>query len=275
MKYFKYLLVVALVAVFSSCEEDIVVYDNPTGYIQFATEDDGTVNELTEDPSVTSVILGTESNPNGVDVNFTVTSSDPSRYTVSPSNGVLTIPAGEFSGDIIITPVDNFDVDGDVEITITLEESSDLPVGIGGENNFFNVRTVNLVDNDCPIDINAFVGTYSVSENFTAGVNSPLGLSDFFGESYQVELALVPNDITGTKVVITNSTGFDTYFDDGVVMSFLTCNGEVSFDAGFPRVALFRTFAYTASSYSEDDLVITATGPLATFGAYQFTLTKL
>lgn len=277
MKNIFRIFAVGLLGIFAaSCEEqENLVYEGPE-FVQFATSSfAGTETDGAAAPFVTTVLVGADRNDSGVTVNFTVSSSDPTRYTVSPAGGTLEIPAGEFSGEILITPENNLEVDGDLEITITLETSSSLPVGIGGEGLSRSTKTVTIIDDDCPIDIDAFIGTFSVFENFTDGVNSPLGLSDFFGESYQLELAAAPGDATGTKVVINNTPGFNVYIDDGTIMSFNACPGTVSFDAGFPVVALFAQFVYDASSYDEEDGVIQCTGPLATFGPYQFTFTRI
>ncbi len=264
-------ILIATLGFLVSCEEDLVIYDTANGFTQLAA----TSGTVTEDAGTfaATVLLGSGENANGVSVDFTVTSSDPARYTVEPASGTLEIPAGEFSADIVLNIVNNLLVDGNIDVTITLTGGS-VPVGIGGEGALNVASTITIVDDDCPVDINAFVGTFDVFENFTAGVNSPLGLTDFFGEVYQLELSLAPGDPTGTKVVINNSPGFNEYIPDGTVMSFLTCDGEVIFDEGFPLVALFRVFEYTGSSYDESIGQIQCTGPLATFGDYQFTLTR-
>ena len=272
-KIFKFSLLLLSLVFFGSCEEDLVIFETPDGFIQLAATS-GSIEENNTGDLITTVLFGGRSNDSGITANFTVTSSDPSRFTVSPASGTLEIPAGQMSADIVLTPVDNFDVDGNASVTITLTDASSKPIGIGGEG-LRNVSTsLTIIDNDCPITIDDWVGTYTVFENFTDGVNAPSGLSDFFTEAYQIELALAPGDITGTKVVITNTPGFNEYIADGTVMSFDTCNAKVSFDAGFPTVALFRTFEFTDSSYDESNFVIQCTGPLATFGPYQFTFTK-
>ena len=272
MKKYIYILFASLGLLVSSCDEDVIVYDTPEGFVQLNATS-GTVTEDTPDPVVTTVLLGKGANESGVSVNFTVTSSDPSRYTVTPSSGTLDIPAGEFSADIVLQTIDNPVADGDVEVTIEISSAS-VPIGIGGEENFNTSRTITIVDDDCPINLDAFTGTFTVTENFTDGVNAPLGLADFFGESYQIELAPAPNDPSGTKVVITNSPGFNEYIADGTVITFLTCSGKVLFEGGFPTVALFATFEYTDSSYDDTVGELQCTGPLQNFGPYQFTFTK-
>lgn len=273
MKKYISLIVLALVAL-TSCEEDLLVYDTPDGFIQLSAES-GTITEDTTTPIVTQVLLGTGSNESGVSVSFTVTSADPTRYTVSPSTGTIDIPAGEFSADIEITPVDNIAADGDLEVVIELSSNNPLPIGIGGEANFNTARTITIVDNDCPVDINAFVGTFTVFENFTDGVNAPFGLVDFFGESYQVEMALQPGDASGTKVVVTNSAGFNTYLPEGTVFQFLACSGTILIEGGDPVVAEFATLVVDGSSYDESIGELQVTGALGPqFGPYQFTFTR-
>ncbi len=199
---------------------------------------------------------------------------DDASSTVTFSNeGTITIAAGESRGSIVVSIGDDVVASGDRTISVTLTETTTGELGLS-ESDPKITQAVTIVDDDCPIAIADWVGVYTVDENFTDGVNAPSGLSDFFTESYQVEIALDPGDNTGTKVIITNSAGFDTYFTDGLVMTFLTCPGQVSFSEPAPNVALFRNFAFETSSYNEGNFSIKCEGPLATFGPYQFTLTK-
>jgi hypothetical protein len=266
-------LALGLLIVASGCEEDLLIFDTPNGFLQVNAAT-GTKAENDATPIVTTVQLGRSFNDTDLTVSFQVNSSDPARYTFEPASGQVVIPAGEFTAEISLTPVNNFDSDGDIDVEIVLLESAGIPVGIGGEGINLANRVITITDDDCPLAINDWVGTYSVFENFTSGVNSPNGLSNFFAESYQMTAALVPGDITNAKVVWNNSPGFNVYFDAGTVMSFISCSGTVSFDAGFPRLAEFRVFEFTGATYNENDFVIQCTGPLATFGPYQFTLTK-
>ncbi len=260
---------------FISCgNTELVFFDTPEGFIQFKS-DRGSVAENNSDGIVNTVIFGHDSNDTDITVNYTVTSSDPSRYTVSPSSGTITIPAGQFTADIILQPVDNFDEDGNVSVTIELTSNSSKPIGIGGEGLHSISRTVTIVDNDCPIAIDDWVGTYTVQEVFSeGGVNAGLTLAAAFGESYQIEFALAPGDLSGTKVVITNSAGFDTFINDGTIMSFITCDKEISFDAGNPALANFAVIDIANSSYNESTFKINVDGPLGAFGPFEFSLTK-
>jgi hypothetical protein len=258
---------------FISCEEDLIIYDEGDGFVQFSSSS-GSIEEGALEPSISTVLLGAGENPDGVTVNFTVTADDPSRFTVEPADGTVTIPAGEFTADITITPVDNITVDGDMDIVIDLTTASSLPVGIGGEGINFASRTVTLVDDDCPVDINNFIGTYNVAEVFTSGVNEGLSLAAAFGEAYQIEMVAQPGDDTGTKLVITNSAGFNTYLIDGTVMTLQACPGTVTFDPLPLNVALFADLNIEEAVFNEDQSRIRVSGPLGGFGPYEFVLTR-
>ncbi len=150
----KYILsIVALGFALTSCEEDLVVYDAGEGFVQLensslTTAEDG-------NPVVINVSLGTETNESGVSVDFetVISSGDASRFVIEPANGVLDIPAGEFTGQITITPVDNLDADGDVQLSVRLSESNSLPIGIGGLGAERVSASVTISDNDCPTEI--------------------------------------------------------------------------------------------------------------------------
>ena len=277
MKNLIKIFTLSLVLAFASCgEEENITLDIGDGFVQFAGSS-ASVQENSTDPISVEVLYGGSlaSNTNGINVNFTLEGADASRFTVTPANGTIQIPAGQASASITVLPIDNYVVDGNLNFSITLAADGDKPVGIGGEGINNSTFDLTIVDNDCPVDINGFVGTYTVFENFTGGTNAPSGLNNFFGESYQLEMTLAPNDPSGTKLIVNNSPGFDTYIPNGTVLAFDTCNGKVTFNgASQVQVALFRTFVYTDSGYDESEFVIEATGPLATFGPYQFTFTK-
>ena len=273
MKKLFYIVCISL-GLLVSCEEDLAVYDTPEGFIQFSSAS-GSIEEAALDgPSVTTVLLGSGTNTSGVTVNFSVTASDPSRFTVEPASGTLEIPAGSFSADIVITPIDNVTVDGDMAITLELQAGSSVPVGLGGEGLEGNVRTITLIDDDCPVDINAFIGTFSVAEVFTSGVNEGLTLAGAFGESYQLEMVAQPGDATGTKLVVSNSAGFNTYLPDGTVITLQACPGTVGWSANPINVALFADLTIEASVFDEVAGSITASGPLGGFGPYELVLTR-
>lgn len=185
----------------------------------------------------------------------------------------VVIPAGRSSVQFEIRSKDDLFSSGNKELVLTLTSAGSAKLGLGSSD-IGKTLKLTIVDDDCPIAIANWVGTYTVEEKFTAGPNAPLGLSDFFAESYQVQFALDPNDATGTKVVITNSPGFDTYINNGTVMTFVTCTKQVTFDPSPVQLALFANITITGTSYSDSQFKVTVSGPLANFGAYEFVLTK-
>mgnify|MGYP000958955026 CR=1 FL=1 len=80
-------------------------------------------------------------------------------------------------------------------------------------------------------------------------------------------------------VTVVSTDSGNKYFIDGVEVTF-GLDGSLFFDdgnstAGYPVVALFRIFEFETSSYDYGTGVLSAQGPLDTFGPYQFTLTPM
>ena len=131
-------------------------------WLQFG-EQTYTVTENSASPLVVKVFYGADTNPDGVTVNYTVVSDNPDAYEITPSGGTIEIPAGEFSADIVINPVNNAETDGNKEIVITLD-NEDIPVGLAGEGLFNADTTVTITDDDCELDLSSFAGTYLANE---------------------------------------------------------------------------------------------------------------
>ncbi|GAB2780095.1 hypothetical protein [Salinimicrobium soli] len=158
-----YSLFLSALLLLASCqEEEKPNLGRDTQWLQFG-EASYVVTENSTDPLVVDVLYGAETNPDGVTVNFTVVGDNPSAYTISPADGTLEIPAGEFVGQITITPIDNAETDGNKEITISLD-NDDIPLGIAGEGKFNTETTVTITDNDCELDMSSFEGTYLANE---------------------------------------------------------------------------------------------------------------
>ena len=275
MKKYIFSLIVAL-GLLTSCEEDVIVFDTPEGFVQVNVESTAATEEAAEaNPVTISVLYGSDSNPSGVSVGYTISSSDPSRYTLSvPASGTLDIPAGEFTNsEIQISAINNLVIDGDLDITITLENSSSVPIGIGGEGNFFASAVVTIVDDDCAFE--GYDGIYDVDEAFTGPPNAPLGFSDFFGESYQVEISTDPADPTGLTLIVNNSAGFNTFVPDGTRINVFPCPEEFVFTDGDPTVAEFTTFTPATATFSAvGGRKFAAEGDSNGFGQYGFTWTQ-
>jgi uncharacterized protein (TIGR02145 family) len=92
-----------------------------------------------------------------------------------------------------------------------------------GDGDGYSVNQGDCDDNNAtinPSQILSLEGVYTVAEAFTAGNNAPLGLSDFFTESYQVELVLESDDTYSSTMRVYNSDGFDTYFSQDLIIDF-------------------------------------------------------
>jgi hypothetical protein len=272
----KIIAIIILTATLASCSKsEFMEYDNGDGFLQIENVP-GVIGEDDEKPLVITISLGKADNPNGTTVDFEIETTDASRYEITPSNGSLDIPAGEFTGEITVTPINNIVVDGSVDVTISLSESNATPIGIGGEGMERASASFVIEDDDCPLDSAAFVGTYTVSEVFSAGGrNAGLTLRAAFSENYQVQLTQVVGDESGTRFIVNNSAGFNQYFPADTSLTFLTCPGEVSVNVGTPiNVAEFADMTITSSSYDEETSTISLAGPLGNFGAYEIRLVR-
>ena len=290
--------VLFLVIFFLSC-------DNSSDDLKYnANEEMGWVQFLEDAPTVIGVFQGAEgtidldvnvqvpTTTSDLTINYdmvSVSGMDPSD--VFSNNGETIAPAGStsYAGPDNNTGLEysylagiNFDL-SELE-GVTLDEPMVFDVVLTRTSNF--QITAGLAGESFPLStriiinpsLDGFEGTYTVDEMFTAGPNAPFGLGDFFAESYQVELARMPNDPSASKFIVTNSAGFDSYFIDGAELTFQG-DGSLFFEDGnspdgYPVVALFRIFEYETSSYDYSTLQLQADGPLSTFGDYQFILTK-
>ncbi len=201
--------------------------------------------------------------------------SETFNLSIEGSNGTytVTIPAGSASSQFVLRSNDDLFSSGDKQVVFTITSADGAKIGLGNSG-IGKSLTLTIVDDDCPITIADWVGTYTVEEVFTSGANEGLTLAGAFDETYELVLALAPNDATGTKVVITNAPGANVYMANGTVMTFITCTKQVAFDPLPLRLALFANLNITASEYNEGQLKITVSGPLGNFGPYQFILTK-
>ena len=134
------------VSALTGCDPESVVFNN-TDFIQLSDDSATSVTENSgETVTVTALLAGPKSE--SVTVNFDVT-GDASRFTLSPGTSV-TIPAGETSGSISFTPVDDDEINGDVDIVIALSASNSLGIGLGGEGLSAVSKTITIVDDNVP-----------------------------------------------------------------------------------------------------------------------------
>ena len=159
----KILLPILALFVMAGCSD----LDEPTNgvsnkWVQFETQT-GSVTENTQFYRI-PVLLASNSNPDGVDVAFTVETAN-AGVTYSPAGGVVTIPAGEFVGYIDVTvPYDEENqIEENYQVTVKLQ-SSDVKLGLAGQglNNVQFVLTV--TPSACPLVTADFAGTYEADE---------------------------------------------------------------------------------------------------------------
>jgi hypothetical protein len=146
-KILKIIPLVCLALTLQNCEEDLIIYGEDS-FVQLENDAVASVVENSGTSVPVNVLLGSPQ-ASDVTVNFDITgSATASRYTLSSS--AITIPAGETSGSISLTPVDNEEIDGDVDVILTLSSSSSLPVGVGGEAVNSVQKTITIVDDNVP-----------------------------------------------------------------------------------------------------------------------------
>jgi hypothetical protein len=143
---FKILPFVCMALCLQNCEQDEIVFEEDT-FVQLANTAAASVVENSGDVVTISAVLGApQLTP--TTVNFDVV-GDPSRFTITPGNSV-TIPAGETSGSISFSAVDDELINGDTNVQITLSETSGLPVGIAGEGLYEISKSITIVDDNVP-----------------------------------------------------------------------------------------------------------------------------
>lgn len=250
MKNLKIILVALAFIGLSSCgDEDNVTYSGDA-YAQFqvasaSTGEDG-------EPITVDVSLATGENTSGETINFDlqILSGDASRFTIEPSNGSLTIPAGEFVGQIVVTPIDNDVLDGDVELQITLTDSGSLPGGINGADER-SVAMLTIGDNDC---IPPLPTLYNV-DVFAFGFQAP---------SHEVEFVPVPG--TSNQWTITSSWGPE-------FVAWAT--GNPGFSGAFPYSGtLTLNCDFTVDFIGDDSWGTGGTGTFNGTDTFELTLTQ-
>lgn len=115
-------------------------------------------------------------------------------FLSSPS--AVTIKAGEAFAFITLTAIDNDVTDGNKKITITIDAISDASFTIGYPGPDKKAKSIDIYinDDDCPLDINDFVGTLRIVDKSLAGVEPING-------NYNVtSVQLSPNSIAVTNL---------------------------------------------------------------------------
>jgi hypothetical protein len=290
MKYIKNIVLLSMIASFVlvGCDniDDSRFNSEPqSGWVEFRGSG-VTINAATETLSVPIDIV-VPTYESGIEIFFEIVPVQGDLSQVSNNNPGTSVfePAVLESGDFSnrVATID-FDIKNDeinnlteqviFDIVLTSTSVPEVSLGLGeGESTITTFR----VSTPCPLDYNSLAGVYSVEEVFTAGQNEGLSFTGAFGRSFQMEADLVPDDITQTQVIFTNSRGFDSLIDgnaDGeTLFTFDTCNGTITFDPSI-RVNDFENLSVSSATYTMDPPVITIDGTLGGFGPYQIVLTK-
>ncbi|MDO1499717.1 hypothetical protein Q2T40_06175 [Winogradskyella maritima] len=148
MKNILKLTFISVLVLLVGCDE----YENPTyNGVDFVQLEDGSAEAIIENSGDVVEIDVLLSSPQASEttINFETT-GDPSRYALTPSSGTLTIPAGMTSATLSFEAIDNDDIDGDLDVEISLSTSSGLPVGIGGEGVQNTSKVITIVDDNVP-----------------------------------------------------------------------------------------------------------------------------
>ncbi len=217
------------------------------------------------------------------DTEFADAGDDASSTVVfSEDLSSITIPNGEASKTITITALnDNFSA-GDKLITLSMTSVSESSYSLGQQQTR-NVIDVTVIDDDCPIDLaGEFVGSYTLSEEFTAGTNE--GRS--FGFNNVTDLTADPESLAGTGAFLTanedETAAGDDFWLPNTPIEFITCAGTVSFNEnplllGFNVNDEQATFNLLSSSYSLGSITLVGNlGNVAgiNFGEYTIELEK-
>lgn len=148
MKNFIKITFIFSLLILVGCDE----YENPTydggDFIQLENGSTEAIVENSGDVVEIDVLLSSPQ-VSETTVNFDIT-GDVSRYLLTPSSGSISIPAGMTSATLSFEAIDNDDIDGDIDIEVSLSATSSLPVGIGGEGVENSSKIITIVDDNVP-----------------------------------------------------------------------------------------------------------------------------
>ncbi|MDX1829986.1 MAG: hypothetical protein R3342_10620 [Lutibacter sp.] len=171
-KIMKYFLFIAIISVYLvACDKNETVY-NPLNYdtdsfIALA-KSEGVITENNTGAYNVVALLGTTSHTSEVSIDFSISSTfvEGVDYEVLDGKTSFSFAPGVYSDTLKIKPINNAISDGDKLITVNLgTPSNTFNVGYPGPTNTLGKYTnVTIIDDDCPLDISTFVGTYSANE---------------------------------------------------------------------------------------------------------------
>ena len=211
-----------------------------------------------------------------IDYNVDVVSGSENDFMLS-GTGTVTIPAGEVTTSLSLTPVDNLFSDGDKEIVLTITSVSEsIPIGLPGPANNNASVAITIGDDDCPVDLASFEGTYSMTVLGAVGAafeGFDLCAADTRDCSGNVTFSVDDSDPVGVSATLEHAS-----FGSSYGIKFITCSKQV--EAITPLTSWFGNDVWnmqqgaTLGTYNEDSKAITIIGILGTNGDFEITLTK-
>jgi hypothetical protein len=154
-------------SVFQACKETEPILFKTSDFVRF---EEPTSSGLESEEIEIRVIRSTRDMSSDETISYTVSSkyvntgaNANATFTI-PNQGQIVIPAGEVEKSITVVTLNDATNDGDREITLTLDfSSSSLTLGYPGEASRQKSHKITVFEDDCPLDLDQFTGTYSVT----------------------------------------------------------------------------------------------------------------
>jgi len=306
---FKFLYIFLMMAIISiSCEDEDVLDDNPLLTERLVYISDVTPVSVSEATNSSTSADGEISNSlntlditvqrSGRDVSQEVTVSldisvvytmttnffnegdDASGTIIVPGdNPEITIPSGAYEASQKIRIVNDDLSTGDRLLTASISSvSGDYAIGFPNENESRTSIEITVQDDDCPIDIVAWEGNYTM-----VSIIRPSDGLDLCGFGTCTDTGVITvdtTDPTGTSLILTLPSGFA----DPLELQMITCPQEVAIKNSTDILGSFGSFNWSQNieddgpnlgSYDPDTFRLTFWGGLDTPGnGYEVVLTK-
>lgn len=197
--------IMTLILMVAACDTyEPPVYDGPE-FVNF--EERETIIREGEGEALIKVNIGGARTIGPVSIQYTVKPNDNAvaLYSIE-DEGSLTIPGGESSAEIKITPLDNAIPDGEkiVELTIISINNVNYNIGFPGPDRLNATIAIKIIDDDCPLDRSFITGTIvETSDDIVEEGEDPDENPPIFNT---VSISEDPNDSKG--IIISDFWGF-------------------------------------------------------------------
>lgn len=154
-------LVLSAATFMMACEEELVTFEGP--YHARFTGTSATVTEGSGTESAISVHYAGPEPSEAINIEFSISGGTVGEdFELAGGSTTVTIPAGEFFGSFTVSPIDNFETDGNKSIVFEITSvSGGIDAGLGLVGKKF---TYNITDDDCDFEVSNFTGTYDCDE---------------------------------------------------------------------------------------------------------------